>query len=129
MDKAKAVEASADRVIEAFGRFDRDAYFVNFDSDATVAFYYSPTTMGVEEYQRLWEDWVNEGFKVLNCESFNRRVQMITNEVGLFVHDVRTEVHQDGENKVLEERESIVFRKNPSGNWVVVHEHLSHPEL
>jgi ketosteroid isomerase-like protein len=123
------VEASADRLIDAFGRFDRKAYFDIFDPEATVVFYYCPTVMGVDEYQRLWDDWVNEEFKVLSCKSLNRKVQVIGNDVGLFVHDVRTEVSQAGEHKVLEERETIVFRKTLSGNWLVIHEHLSHPEL
>ncbi|WP_298338819.1 nuclear transport factor 2 family protein [Ferrimicrobium sp.] len=129
MDISTEIAASADHVIEAFSRFDRRAYFDSFDPEATVAIYYSPNVMGIEEYQRLWDDWVNEGFEVLSCESSNRIIQEISNDVGLFVHDVHTEVSQAGEHKVLTERETIVLRKNQSGAWLVIHEHLSHPEL
>jgi ketosteroid isomerase-like protein len=50
---------------------------------------------------------------------------MITDDVAVFTHRVLTIVRDaDGEADLVE-RETIVFRREPAGQWLGVHEHLS----
>jgi ketosteroid isomerase-like protein len=121
------IRVAAQRVIDAFGRFDQETYFGCFDPDAIVSFYYEPKVLTLVEYRAIWRDWEQSGFRVLTCESSNQLIVEVADNVGLLVHDVRTEVVERGENKTLNERESILLRKRDR-DWLVIHEHLSRPE-
>jgi len=50
---------------------------------------------------------------------------MVTRDVAVFSHRVRTRVHDAAGDHDLAERESIVFRRSRDGRWLGVHEHLS----
>ena len=50
---------------------------------------------------------------------------MLTDDIAVYAHRVRTRIRDaDGEHD-LAERESIVFRREADGRWLGVHEHLS----
>ncbi len=92
MSVSDDIRVTAQRVIGAFGRFDREAYFGYCDRDATFSFYYAPKVLTMIEYGEIWNGWEQSGFRVLTCESSNQVIVEVTDNVGLFVHDVRTEV-------------------------------------
>jgi ketosteroid isomerase-like protein len=50
---------------------------------------------------------------------------MLGDDVGVFTHDVLTNVRIEGKETEQRERETIVFRREPDGRWLAVHEHLS----
>jgi len=114
-----------DRLIESFGRHDRDAYFDCFATDATFLFHNSPVRLeSREEYETLWREWEELGdFKVLSCVSTKRRIQIL-GDTAIFSHDVRTEVSMGGQRNTIGERESIIMHC-ANNRWLCVHEHLS----
>ncbi|MNL72359.1 hypothetical protein D3C87_1976560 [compost metagenome] len=65
-----------------------------------------------------------DSFRVRDCQSSDRHVQMIGN-VAVFTHGVRTELEIGGEALTSQERETIVFERDGAGTWLAVHEHLS----
>jgi ketosteroid isomerase-like protein len=120
------VAAAAATLVAAFGDHDKVGYFAAFAPDATFVFYPTETLLGSRaEYERLWAEWESEGFQVLGCRSLEGRVDLLTDDVAVFTHRVRTRVRIDGAEEHLAERETIVFRRTPQGSWLGVHEHLS----
>jgi ketosteroid isomerase-like protein len=122
----EAVLAAADACIEAFGRHDRDAYFASFAPAATFIFH---TTPGVLGSRAAWEaEWdrlvAEEGFRVLGCTSRDRRVHVI-GDAAVFSHRVVTRSTSNDGDMETDERETIVFQRQPDGSWLAVHEHLS----
>ena len=117
--------AAANNLVAAFARHDRAQYFASFAPSATFVFYNSEKVFhSRDEYESEWEKWASTGFKVLSCASTSPAVQLVSNEVAIFTHQVRTTLHTaDGEVEVGE-RESIVFQLL-SGQWLAIHEHLS----
>lgn len=117
------IGVAADRLVEAFGRHDRDAYFACFAPDATFLFHTTPGLLGSRAaYEALWRTWESDGFRVLGCTTADRRIDLVTADIAILTHDVRTRIAGvDGEQH---ERETIVFRKDGNG-WLAVHEHLS----
>ena len=96
-----------------------------FSPDATFVFHNHPTRLGSRaEYEQVWADWEREGFRVQGCRSTDQHVQLLTNDVAVFTHDVETDVSFGGEPETSRERETIVFRRG-EGGWLAVHEHLS----
>ena len=117
------VLAAADRLVSAFGDFERDDYFSCFAEDATFTFYNYPERLTSRSaYERVWDGWVADGWRVSSCFSTNRSVQELTSDVAIFTHDVSTTFAGDDPEPILE-RESIVFVRRDG--WVAVHEHLS----
>lgn len=121
MSEAEVLTAAA-KLVAHFGAFDRDAYFACFGDDATFTFYNYEHRLGSRPaYEALWDEWASDGWRVTSCQSSGGRVQMITNDVAVFTHDVATTFA--GDSTAILERESIVFvRRNA---WLAVHEHLS----
>lgn len=121
-----AVLAAAEVLVSAFARHDRTAYFAAFAPEATFLFYNLdrplPDRAAYEAEWALWE--ARDGFRVLGCRSTDRRVQMV-GEVAIFTHAVETDVSAGGETMTNNERETIVFARDPAGRWLAVHEHLS----
>ncbi len=119
------VTAAAAAIVSAFGSHNTAAYFDGFASDASFVFYTSPERLDSRAaYERLWAEWESEaGFKVHGCVSRNGRVQLHAG-VGIFVHDVETDVELDAVRTTVFERETIVFESR-DGQWLAVHEHLS----
>jgi ketosteroid isomerase-like protein len=118
------VLVAAGSLVDAFGRHDVDAYFAAFRPDATFVFHTHPRPLRSRgDYRRLWNTWEDDGFRVLGCESSDQHVQVL-GEVAVFSHRVATRVRLGGEEEQLDERETIVFAREPEG-WAAVHEHLS----
>ena len=125
-DLEQSVLAAADHLVEAFARHDRAAYFSAFAPDASFIFHTldRPLTSRAE-YEAEWslrED--RDGFLVRACRSSERHVQVMDN-VAVFTHRVETELEFNGEPTTADERETIVFERIASGEWLAVHEHLS----
>jgi ketosteroid isomerase-like protein len=120
------VAAAAATLVAAFAAHDTQGYFGSFAPDATFPFYPSDELLGSRaEYEQLWAEWEAEGFRVLGCRSFEGRIDLLTDDVAVFTHRVRTRVRNGSAEEDLAERETIVFRRFPDGSWLGVHEHLS----
>lgn len=118
------VGAAADALVAAFAAHDRDAYFAAFAPEATFVFHTSPRVLGSRaEYEQEWAMWEADGFHVESCESIERRIDLITPDVAVMTHRVRTRLA--GIDEVQRERETIVLRRTPENTWLAVHEHLS----
>jgi uncharacterized protein (TIGR02246 family) len=126
MSDSSAVLAAADACIGAFGRHDRSAYFASFAPDATFIFYTTPSVLASRaEWEREWDRLVaDEGFRVLSCESRDRRVQL-AGDAAVFSHRVLTRSTSNAGELDTDERETIVFQRQRDGSWLAVHEHLS----
>jgi ketosteroid isomerase-like protein len=122
----QAVLAAADRLVDAFGRHDRDGYFRAFAPAATFIFHNLDRPLRSRaEYEAEWTLWEQrDGFRVRGCRSSNRHVQL-TGPVAIFTHSVKTELSFNGEPSTSTERETIVFERQPTGEWLAIHEHLS----
>lgn len=117
---------AADTLVSAFGEGRLDDYFAAFAPDATFVFHTTPERLtSTADYRVLWNSWVDDdGFRVLACTSTGRLVQLL-GETAVFSHDVETTVSTTAGEETLKERETIVFRRQESGRWLAVHEHLS----
>ncbi|MFM0160185.1 MULTISPECIES: nuclear transport factor 2 family protein [Paraburkholderia] len=117
---------AADALIDAFGRHDRDAYFAAFAPQASFVFHHVAQELPSRDaYERLWRTWEHEdGFAVLGCESRNRAVQCVNDDVAIFTHSVCSKVSTGAGCQTLDERETIVFART-GRRWLAVHEHLS----
>ncbi|NWA26351.1 nuclear transport factor 2 family protein [Pseudomonas gingeri] len=125
-DRDQVLKAAAD-LVAAFAANDREAYFGAFSADASFVFYtLEHPLLSRDAYQALWDNWrAEDGFEVLACTSSNAFVSLQGN-VAIFIHDVATELRMQGELLFSQERETIVFRKQPEqGLWLACHEHLS----
>lgn len=118
-----AMQAATD-LVAAFGAHDTRRYFAGFAPDATFLFHNVPGLVESRAaYEALWQDWEKDGFRVAGCRSLNPHLDLITDDVAVFTHDVATQLA--GESEEQRERETIVFRRGPNGHWLGVHEHLS----
>ena len=123
------VLAATDALIEAFRQTDGEAYFACFRSDATFVFPDQDARLeNRAAYEHLWAEWVASGWRVLECESSDRRVQ-VAGDAAVFSHSVLTRI-ATGEGggtdtDELQERETIVFHRQADGRLLAVHEHLS----
>ncbi len=125
-DPATEVRQAATALVAAFGAHDVPGYFGAFAPEATFLFYNASSLLGSRAaYEAEWRSWEAGGFRVLGCRSLDGDVHELTHDVAVFTHRVRTRVRDsDGEHD-LAERETIVFRRGPDGQWLGVHEHLS----
>ncbi|SSC72061.1 unnamed protein product [Ciceribacter sp. T2.26MG-112.2] len=125
-DTTTAVLAAADALVAAFGRHDTSAYFDAFSPAATFIFHNLDRTLeNRTEYEAEWALWENrDGFQVRGCRSTNRKVQLF-GDLAVFTHAVETDLTVGGEALTSNERETIVFARQPDGRWLAVHEHLS----
>ncbi|GAB13295.1 hypothetical protein ARGLB_037_01460 [Arthrobacter globiformis NBRC 12137] len=122
--EAEVVDAAA-KMVEAFSNSRTDDYFACFAEDATFLFH--PEDRRLESrsaYRALWETWIEGGWKVTDCKSTNRRIQL-HGPIALLTHDVETHTEENGTRETSFERETIVFAKNPDGSVSCLHEHLS----
>ena len=124
-DRRAEVLAAAAALVAAFGAHDTDGYFAAFAPEATFLFHSTGRLLRSRaEYRDLWDQWEADGFAVVGCTSTLGRVDLITEDVAVFTHRVHTRLQLDGHPSVLDERETIVFRR-VDGRWLGVHEHLS----
>lgn len=120
---AAPMQAAVD-LVAAFGSHDTGRYFASFAPEANFLFHAEPTLVPSRAaYEALWRQWENEGFHVLSCRSVDPRIDVITDDVAVFTHRVRTRLA--GEAAEQRERETIIFRRGPDGRWLGIHEHLS----
>jgi ketosteroid isomerase-like protein len=118
------VTAAADALLAAFATHDRDAYFASFAADASFLFHSSPSLLPTRAaYELVWATWESEGFHVESCVATDRRIDVVTPDVAILTHRVRTRL--TGVDDEQRERETIVFRRDGGGRWLAVHEHLS----
>ena len=120
------VRTAAAALVAAFGSHDVEGYFGAFAPDATFLFHTTPRLLESRAaYEAEWRAWEEDGFRVLACESWSPEIQVLTADVAVFTHRVRTRVRTADGEQDLAERETIVFRRSPDGRWLGVHEHLS----
>ena len=125
MSAKEEVREAAGRLIDAFARHDAAAYFASFAPDATFIFHNVDHVLeSRHDYEELWSQWEAEGFHVLTCTSIGGSVRMRGDDVGVFVHQVRTTLADAEGSLDTGERETIVFQRI-DGTWLGVHEHLS----
>lgn len=124
-DRDQVLKAAA-KLVSAFARNDRDAYFGAFTVDASFVFHtLEQPLLSRDAYQALWDRWRSEdGFEVFSCTSSNAFVSLL-GDVAIFIHDVATELRMQGELHFSQERETIVLRQEQQGLWLACHEHLS----
>ncbi len=123
--RTEVLEAAA-ALVAAFGTHDVEGYFARFDPDATFLFHSTPGLLGSRAaYEREWRAWEADGFRVLSCQSSEPRVDLVTDNIAVFTHRVRTRTRDGEGERDLAERETIVFRRSEDGRWLGVHEHLS----
>src|SRR4051794_41962270 len=73
LDEADALSA-LDALVEAFSRTDTTAYFACLAPEATFLFHSEPEVIaGRAAYRTLWDSWVTGGWRVVGCESSDRR--------------------------------------------------------
>lgn len=119
------MNAAASKLVAAFAVHDRQRYFDSFASKATFVFYNSDRVFqNRAEYEDEWNAWEETGFKVLACSSVNSHVMVLTQDVAVFTHQVRTTLNTADGVIDTGERETIVFQFL-DGKWLGVHEHLS----
>lgn len=117
---------AAAALLDAFARHDTAAYFACFAPDATFLFHTADGLLpNRAAYEAEWAAWEADGFAVLGCTSSDQAVSQVSDTVAVFTHAVRTRVRSGGAEEDLDERESIVFRREDDGSWLGVHEHLS----
>jgi ketosteroid isomerase-like protein len=121
-----AVLAAAERLVDAFGRHDRDGYFAAFAPEATFIFHNLDRPLRSRAaYEAEWQLWeTRDGFRVRGCRSTEPHVQIV-GPVAIFTHRVETDLVVDGALATNTERETIVFEKQATGDWLAIHEHLS----
>ena len=125
VDAAEEVRRAAAVVVAAFARNDLDRHLACFGEDATFLLHTTGRLLAsLEEHRQGWA-WVrDDGFPVLGCETSGTDVQVLR-DTAVLTHAVRTTVSTRAGREELSERETIVFRLEPSGRWLAVHEHLS----
>jgi uncharacterized protein (TIGR02246 family) len=125
-ERDEEVRAAVAAIVSAFGEGRPDEYFASFDPDCTFVFHTSDRRLeSVEEYRRLWDEWVREdGFEVLSCSTSDTRIQR-WDDVAAVTHSVRTRIRTAEGEQDLDERETIVLVRGADGRWRGVHEHLS----
>jgi ketosteroid isomerase-like protein len=122
-DASSALRAAAE-LVAAFGSHDTRRYFDAFAPEATFLFHAEPSLVpNRAAYEAMWADWERDGFRVLSCRSLEPRIDLVTDDVAVFTHGVRTRLA--GVEDEQRERETIIFRRDPEGRWLGVHEHLS----
>lgn len=124
MDQTLQVRQAAADLVAAFASNDTARYFACFSEDATFLFHtLAQPLLSRRAYEDLWAQWQAEGFAVLGCRSSNVQLSL-QGEVAIFMHDVATHIRIAGEEHQLDERETIVFRRQGE-RWLACHEHLS----
>jgi ketosteroid isomerase-like protein len=120
------VRAAADVLVSAFGAHRTEEYFGAFHPDATFVFHTSPMRLDSrEQYREEWARWEREdGFRVLECLASGQMIQRF-GDVAILTHSLATRVALSSGEETVRERETIVFQRQPGGDWLAVHEHLS----
>jgi uncharacterized protein (TIGR02246 family) len=114
-----------ERLVAAFGEGRLDDYFACFADEATLVFHGAPWLGSLEEYRTAWDRWVKEDeFAILAVKTDVMSVQML-GDGAVLTHSIQTRQRTRTGEEALDERETIVFARQPDGRWLVVHQHLS----
>ena len=126
----KDVLDAAARIVEAFAATSTQEYFSLFAPDASFIFHPEATRLDDRaSYEVLWNGWVAQGWRVTSCRSSDQLVHVFPGGA-VFSHTVSTAVQTGNEPENIStdsyvERETIVFRQEPDGSLIAIHEHLS----
>lgn len=121
----REVSQAAARIVEAFSATDTERYFSAFAPEASFVFHTERSRLESRAaYEELWSDWIASGWAVVACDSSNQHVVVFAGGA-VFSHDVATTVRTGDGEESYQERETIVFRCEPDGALLAVHEHLS----
>jgi ketosteroid isomerase-like protein len=125
-DDRDEVLAAAAHLVDALDRHDTAAYFACFVADASFVLHSTLEPLPTRgAYERLWDAWEREsGFRVHGCLSTEQGVRLLA-DAAVFTHRRRTDLEIDGVRETRDERETIVFERQPDDRWAAVHEHLS----
>ena len=117
---------AAAHLVERFAAHDVAGYFASFAPEASFIFYTTAEVLPSRAaYEALWRRWERDnGFRVLACQSFEPNVHLI-GDVAIFTHRVETREIFDADTRDVVERETVLFHRQPGGDWLVVHQHLS----
>lgn len=120
------VSHAAARIVTYFGSHNKVSYFECFSESATFVFYtHNEVLENRQAYEFLWDKWeAEDGFRVLSCSSKNGQVQVLSDSVAIFTHQVESSINFGNDATTVHERETIVFLR-VAGEWKAVHEHLS----
>jgi len=124
-DEEQVLRAAA-HLVARFAAHDVAGYFACFAPEASFIFYTTAEVLPSRiAYEALWRRWEHDnGFRVLACQSFEPNVHII-GDVAIFTHRAQTREIFNAETRDVVERETSVFRRQPDGEWLVVHQHLS----
>lgn len=116
---------AARAIVDAFAATDTARYFAGFAPDASFIFHAEEQRLESRAaYEKLWNGWVAEGWSVVSCGSTDRLVTAFAGGA-VFAHDVATTVRTSAGEEFYRERETMVFRREPDGKLLAIHEHLS----
>lgn len=119
-----AVAQAAAAIVDAFAATDTERYFAGFSPDATFVFHTERQRLDDRAaYERIWQEWLSAGWRVVSCSSSDSLVQVFDGGA-VFSHTVDTTVHTGDREESYRERETIVFALD-GDRLVAVHEHLS----
>ncbi|HEX7391060.1 MAG TPA: nuclear transport factor 2 family protein [Acidiphilium sp.] len=116
---------AAHELVAHFAAHDTENYFAAFAPEATFIFHTTPQPLDSREaYRALWRDWEADGFRILDCRSFEPHIR-VHGDVAIFTHRVETRLTTGGVEQTTTERETIVFQRQDDKRWLAIHEHLS----
>ena len=119
-----AVAEAAAAIVDAFAATDTERYFACFSPEATFVFHTEPQRLDDRAaYERIWEEWLSAGWRVVSCSSADSLIQVFDGGA-VFSHTVDTTVHTGDGEESYRERETIVFALD-GDRLIAVHEHLS----
>lgn len=121
--REEVLDAAAE-IVAAFAATDGPRYFSRFAPLATFLFHTEPRRLDDRAaYERVWDGWIAEGWRVVSCVSSGAHVQLHPG-FAVFTHTVDTTVRTAEGEESFRERETIVFAALDE-RLVAVHEHLS----
>jgi uncharacterized protein (TIGR02246 family) len=114
-----------ERLVAAFREGRLDDKFACFADDATIvdgARWFG----SLDEYRTEWERWAadDDGSAVPSVETRVMNLRML-GDAAILVHAIESRERTDAGEETANERETIVFAKQPDGRWLIVHQHLS----
>lgn len=119
------VLTAADAIVRAFAATDTNAYFRGFSTNASFVFHPESERLNSRfEYEKLWQQWLDNGWRVTACKSTDRLVQNFPGGA-VFSHTVHTSITSNEGSDSYTERETIVFQASESRQLIAIHEHLS----
>jgi ketosteroid isomerase-like protein len=117
------VRGAYERLVGAF-REGRDK-FASFAEDATIID--GGRWFGsLAEYRAAWDAWVAEHGPLVP-ESVETRILdlSVLRDTAVLIHAIESRGQSGSDAEMEREIETMVFRREPDGPWLVIHQHLS----